>query len=706
MHEYEPSFLQLFFSHLPAFVWVTDAELRITLLEGSVLPRVGLDEAAVSRMIGTRGESLFGRDTDAIVERLRPLQRGHSVTFEMQFQGRWYSATAEPLRDENGTIIGTIGVGIDATERHQLDEQLTQERDALAETQQLAGLGSWTRLTGDERITLSRQLARILGVAYNGASVPYADVEERIHPDDLNRFLYELSDARARRDGFCIDHRIVRPDGAVRHVRTQGTYEFDRAGNPLRCLGTMIDTTERVEAQLAAERLAYHDALTNLPNRLLLADRIAQNIALAQREHQEFFVLFVDLDRFKDINDTIGHAQGDLLLVEVANRLRRVTRTTDTVARSGGDEFIILLTNLPDQTHLDAAIAKVRSAFVTPFSLSDGDHVVTASIGYAAYPDDGTEAAELLQHADAAMYDAKRAGRNIVRRYAAESAGVKMRRMQLEVDLAPALAERQFMLFYQPIVDARSLALTGVEALLRWRHPTRGLLEPDDFIELAEHSDFIVQLGHWIVHAACAELAHLRSELHLPLRLSINISPRQVITRDHLVGTLESALHESRIEPSTLDLELTETALMREFEAAVGVVARVRELGVGISIDDFGTGYNSFAYLKYFPATTLKIDRSFISSSSNAFNEAISTAIATLGKSIGLRVIAEGVETQTQCMLLQAMGCDALQGFYFAPPLPPEELIARYSRPRANRGVTSSGETVAEEHGRRPIRPN
>lgn len=677
-------FLDLFLDSLPAFVWATDAELRITLLEGSALDEMGLDAAQVSDLIGTRGESFLGTDATDIIARFLPLQEEKTVRFELMFHGRWYSVQAAAVKDASGTMIGSIGVGLDITERHALAEELTKERDALSETQQIAEVGSWSRDLSTNAVTVSHELARILDIPFTKSPISYVELEKCVHPDDRHRFLHEMQEAMRLRQPFRLDHRVVRQSGAVRYVRTQGTFEFDAWGTSRRCLGTMIDTTDRIEAQQIAEHLAYHDALTGLPNRLLFADRIAQAIALAQRAQQHFYVLFIDLDHFKNINDSLGHPQGDVLLVEVANRLRRVTRTSDTIARSGGDEFIILLTSIKDVSHLESILLKIRNAFSTPFQLSDGGHIVTASIGYAVYPADGSSADDLLKHADTAMYDAKRAGRNAIRHYAAESTETQIRRMQLEVDLAPALEHPQFRLFYQPIVDARSLNILGLEALIRWQHPTLGLLEPDQFIHLAEHSDYILALGRWAINTACAELKHLSDELRVPLRLSVNVSPRQIVNREDFLKTVQAALHDNGVAASSLELELTENTLLREFEAAINVVARIRDLGVGIAIDDFGTGYNSFAYLKHFPATSLKIDRSFISNGGHAhdtstFNEAISSAIATLGKSLGLRVIAEGIETREQCELLQALGCDELQGFYFARPMLPHDLLERYA---------------------------
>jgi EAL domain-containing protein (putative c-di-GMP-specific phosphodiesterase class I) len=302
--------------------------------------------------------------------------------------------------------------------------------------------------------------------------------------------------------------------------------------------------------------------------------------------------------------------------------------------------------------------------------LRGGEYVVTASVGIAAYPHDGSTEAELLQHADTAMYDAKQAGRNTVRRYRGASKTSQMRRTQLEVDLPRALREGEFRVYYQPIVDSKSLGIVGVEALLRWQHPKRGLLLPLAFMDVLEESEYIAPVGEWVISESAGQVARWRAQYHVPLRLSINISARQLLKSARFLPFLPAALSEAGLDAEAVDLELTETTIVRDVEWATAMLGDLRDLGVGIAIDDFGTGYNSLSYLKHFPVTALKIDRTFVNEIGvDAFDEAISFAVAALGRAMRVRVIAEGVETRRQLDTLNALGCDELQGFYFAPPL-------------------------------------
>jgi diguanylate cyclase (GGDEF)-like protein len=473
---------------------------------------------------------------------------------------------------------------------------------------------------------------------------------------------------------YDFDHDIVRPDGTIRHVRSRGHVDCDEEGRPRRCVGTMLDITERVDAQRTAELLAYHDPLTGLPNRWLLHDRLRSAIASAQREGRHVFVVFIDLDDFKRINDSLGHATGDVLLAEVGQRLEHAARSSDTVARMGGDEFVVVLTHFEDDQQVEAAVKKLRAVFGAPFRLAGDEYTITASFGIAGYPNDATGDGDLLRYADAAMYEAKQQGRNAVRRYSGTSTALSKQRLQLEADLRDAMRDRQFEIYYQPIAEAGSLQIIGVEALLRWQHPTRGLLLPGAFLHLIEHTEYAITIGGWVLREACEQVRQWRKELHMPLRLSINVSARQ-LQRDHFIQLLSEALTNSGLEAGAIDIEITENTVVHDLESAARVLGRLREVGVGVAIDDFGTGYNSLSYLKHFPITALKIDRTFVSEmGGDAFDQAISSALIALGKALRLRVIAEGVEQRSQLSALVAMGCDEVQGYYVAPPMQASQL--------------------------------
>jgi diguanylate cyclase (GGDEF)-like protein/PAS domain S-box-containing protein len=677
--ESSAEFLSLILQCLPAFVVAADTELRFTAIRGTILRALGVTDEKIAKLVGTRADEYFtGSEGERIMKYVRQSLEGASISFEAEWGGRWFTAHVGPLRDSSGQILGSVGVGMDTTARHRLQEELEAERKALSDAQQLAELGSWVLDMATGNVRISEELARLLGIGYTKEPLSLAHLEHFFPPHEL-ALLRDEQERMLRSGSYDFDHQIVRPDGTVRHVRSRVRVDVSDDGKPSGCIGTMLDISARVEAQRMAELLAYHDALTGLPNRWLLRDRLSQAIALARREQRKFYVLFIDLDDFKRINDTLGHTEGDVLLGEVAQRLRHATRGTDTVARMGGDEFVVILTEVDGEEQLQTAVRKLSNAIRSPFRLRDADYRVTASIGVAVYPDDALTEDELLQDADAAMYEAKQEGRNAMRRYHGSSLAATLRRVQLEVDLPRALRDAEFRIRYQPVISAKTLEIVGVEALLRWEHPSRGLLLPISFMDAMEDSDFMKLVGEWVIREACGQVAHWRKRFGVPLRLSVNVSARQLL-RDNLPHTISTVLGDTGLEPGALEIEITETAIVRELEWTSAMLSEVRGLGVGIAIDDFGTGYNSLSYLKHFPVTALKIDRSFVGEIGiDAFDEAISSAVTALGKALRIRVIAEGVETRKQFDSLRALGCDELQGYYFAPPLDAAHMTTRLS---------------------------
>jgi diguanylate cyclase (GGDEF)-like protein len=672
--------LRLILRSLPAFVVACDTDLRFTLIRGKALEENGLDENAVSRLIGTPIAEFFqGAEGEPIVHRAREALKGASGSAELAWMGRWYSTHIGPLRDERGRIAGAVSVGMDITLRRRLQQQLERERQLLEDAQHLAEVGSWVLDVHSGYVQISTQMARLIGIEPRARPFHWSEFSRAFAPQEVQLIEAERQRALTSCGSFDFDHDIVRPDGAVRRVRSRGHVECDETGTPVRCVGTMHDITERVEAQRAAEMLAYHDALTGLPNRWLLSDRLQKAIASASRDGHKVFVVFIDLDDFKRINDSLGHALGDVLIAEVAHRLFGAARSSDTVARMGGDEFVVVLTHLETEEQLEAAVNKLRAAFKVPFHLAGSDYVITASMGIAGYPTDAATEGDLLRDADAAMYEAKGRGRNAVQRYSGASLLGSLQRVQLEIDLRRAVREREFEIYYQPIVNAKTMRTVGVEALLRWRHPTRGLLAPISFLPAMEHTEYVNIVGEWVLREACDQVSRWRTDLRLPLRLSVNVSARQ-LQRNHFHTVLSDAIESSGLSAGAIEIELTENTVMHDLEFAAGVLERVRQVGVGVAIDDFGTGYNSLSYLKHFPITGLKIDRSFVSEmGADAFDEAISSAVIALGKALRIRVVAEGVEERAQFESLVALGCDEIQGYYFAPPMRAAELDERLS---------------------------
>lgn len=439
-------------------------------------------------------------------------------------------------------------------------------------------------------------------------------------------------------------------------------------------IGLVRDITARKTAEQQVEYQAYHDALTGLANRRLFHEHLSLALALAQRRHSFVAVLFLDLDHFKVINDSLGHSVGDELLSHVARRLKGCVREGDTVARVGGDEFTIVIQDLASREEAVIVASKVLRAVAEPMEVSGHRLFVTTSIGITVFPEDGEDAEALLKNADTAMYKAKAQGRNTYQMASRELSRSTQERMAVENGLHLALERGEFTLLYQPQLDIETMAVVGIEALLRWQHPERGVILPENFIGAAEDRGLILPIGEWVIREACREARRFRDEGHSFFRVAVNISPRQF--RDPgLLSIVQSALAESGIDPHTLELEITENVAMEDVELTMSTLAEFRASGVTIAIDDFGTGHSSLSYLKRFPIDALKIDKAFVADLPDKFEDAaIVSSVISLANGLGLRVVAEGVETREQLEFLRENGCREVQGFYFSYPVAADEI--------------------------------
>jgi len=447
-------------------------------------------------------------------------------------------------------------------------------------------------------------------------------------------------------------------------------------------VGILSDVTENkfFQAQLECEqKLKYqatHDVLTGLANRTLLIELLANAIAQAKREHQHIAVMVIDLDGFKFVNDGFGHSSGDKLLEIEAKRLRDTLRTSDTLGRFGGDEFVVIAPHVKDILLLPELIKRLLAVIEEPIFIENQELHMTCSIGLSIYPNDGIDPEMLLKNADAAMYRAKEQGKNTYQFFTSEMHTKIAKRLTVEHGLRHALERNELTLYYQPKLDLKAKSIVGFEALIRWEHPERGLLMPDEFISIAEDSGLIIPIGEWVLRTACIQNKAWQDAGYPPIVVSVNLSPRQ-FKQKNFVGIVKTILEETNLKPEHLELELTESLIMSNAEEFINVLRALKDLGVLLSIDDFGTGYSSLSCLRRFPVNWLKIDRSFVSALGEGEDAAsIIKAIISLGHSLNLRVLAEGVETQDQLNTLGEYNCDEIQGFYLSRPMPPDKVLS------------------------------
>ncbi|MGP8175319.1 MAG: putative bifunctional diguanylate cyclase/phosphodiesterase [Terracidiphilus sp.] len=463
------------------------------------------------------------------------------------------------------------------------------------------------------------------------------------------------------------------PDGHESWALTTKVPLKDKSGQIIGTMGISHNITDRRQAELRVQYMALHDALTGLPNRVLLEDRLGQAIALASRNQKIVAVLMLDLDRFKNVNDSFGHYAGDRLLEAVSVRLQGCLRECDIVARLGGDEFVIGIGMAAANRDIETIAQKVLATLDEPFLIEGHTLQISASIGISLYPADGENAEALLQYADAAMYEAKKKGRGMYCFFAPELTEGTRRRQKLENDLYQACARGEFVLHYQPLVSVGLGRITGVEALLRWQHPEEGLIYPNEFIPQLEELGLMVEVGDWVLQTACLQNAAWQKEGLPPVRMAVNVSSQQFY-RGNIVESVERALRESGLDPKWLELELTESLTLNESEATIKIMLDLTRLGVGLSLDDFGTGWSSLSYLRKFPLKRLKIDRSFMRDvASEPAAEAVVNSILSLGRNLSLECVAEGVETRPQLAYLQRQRCAEMQGFLYSPALTGED---------------------------------
>jgi diguanylate cyclase (GGDEF)-like protein/PAS domain S-box-containing protein len=564
---------------------------------------------------------------------------------------------------------------------------LRQSEQRLSVAQKIAGLGNWDWDFDQGTVYCSSQMCLLCGLDPGEGRVSHEMFLQYVHPDEKEAVQDAVSKALKEKKPYCLEYRIQQADGSIRIILEQAEVEYDGNGTPLSMHGTVQDISERKQSEEKIRFLAYYDSLTGLPNRLLFSKYVEQAIFAAMRAKSKVALLYIGVDRFKRINDTLGHHVGDTLLKMIGTCLADSIRRSDIfgkfvlprepeliVSRLTGDEFSILLTGICEEESISRVARRILEMLKKPFSVGGQEMNISCSIGISISPGDTEDVETLLKNADVAMAYAKQDGGNTFKFFAHDMNIRATERLNLEIDLKKALERDEFVLFYQPQIDLHTGKIAGVEALIRWQHPEHGLVAPFKFIPIAEESGLIVPIGAWVLKEACRQACLWQEAGLAPIRMGVNISSYQ-FRQGGLVPLVKQALAESGLSPSLLELELTESCIMQDIEATIITLVQLKDLGVTLSVDDFGTGYSSMNYLKRFPLDTLKIDRSFVMDITTDPNDAaIISAIIALAKSLGLKTIAEGVETQEQLQFIRQHLCDEVQGFFISKPLPADEV--------------------------------
>lgn len=633
-------------------------------------------------IMGNNCRCLQGPKTDPVAVRQigEAIRRRESITrtlinYRKDGTPFWNELMVNPVFDEQGKLTHFVGFQTDVTARKLAEAALreSEERYALAVQGANDGIWDWNLRTNE--VYFSPRWKGMLGYEEHELGNSLDEWFERVHPEDLYWVKRQVS---AHLDSltphFEIEYRILHQDGSYRWMLSRGLAVRDPEGHATRLAGSQTDMTIWKHAEEKLVHDALHDTLTGLPNRVLLMERLRHAVQLAQRSPEFLFaVLFIDLDRFKVINDSLGHMVGDQLLITIARRLSNCLRPCDTVARLGGDEFVILLEDIKDTATVAIVADRIKNELALPFHLESNEVYTAASIGIAFSTMNYENPEDLLRDADTAMYRAKAQGRA---RYEIFHPGMHINAvalLQLETDLRRAIDRQELCLHYQPIISLKNLQIVGFEALIRWQHPQRGMIYPGEFISLAEETGLINPISDWSLREACYQMRQWEAQFSQPLTVSVNLSSQQFTPQ--ITTQVQQILQETGLAPQRLKLEITESILMENAESAIETLTELRKLGIQLAIDDFGTGYSSLSYLHRFPIDTLKIDRSFISKvDTDGEQLAIVRTIITLAWNLGMEVVAEGIETSKQLSQLRSLHCEYGQGYLFARPLAEEAV--------------------------------
>jgi diguanylate cyclase (GGDEF)-like protein/PAS domain S-box-containing protein len=620
------------------------------------------------------------------IQTIQDLQAGiqiSSVEFRLRHKNgsEVYVETQGSVIMSNGRPAAIQAVARDITERKRVEEVIRQSEEkyrTILETIQEAYFE--VDLTGNFTF-FNDSMCRLTGCSKKELfGVNYSQFSDKENSKNVFKVFNNIYTKGEPSEGF--DWQIIRKDGTRRYIESSVSLQKDSSGNPTGFKGMIRDITERKRIEQQLNYMATHDALTGLPNRLMFSRLLDHAIQAARRYKRQFAVLFIDLDRFKIINDSMGHDAGDQLLQEIATRFKQSLRAVDVVGRLevdnvgrlGGDEFIILIEEVSEMSQVATVAHKILTAAIKPIVILGEECRVTASIGISIYPQDGEDEQSLMKNADIAMYFAKEEGKNNYQFYSKDLQSKSIERLSIETNMRLALERKEFSLQYQAKLDIKTGMITGVEALLRWQNPFLGSITPTQFIPVAEETGLIVPIGRWVMKTACAQNIAWQRQGLPPVCVAVNLSLRQ-LTDDNLLEDIKDALKDSGMAPNLLELEITESMIMHNPARLIAVLINIKKMGVRLALDDFGTGYSSLAHIKHFPIDTLKVDRSFIRNlQQDSEDRAITKAIIAMGKTLSLTVVAEGVETQEQEDFLREHICDEMQGFYFSKPIEPDQF--------------------------------
>ncbi|QFR48619.1 EAL domain-containing protein [Sulfurimonas lithotrophica] len=614
-----------------------------------------------------------------LLKSLKPLSKlAHSMNEFNPYEPKKLNVKATS-QDEIGSIIKSANIMVEnlisyIEHSSALTQELSKKQQHLNDAQRIASVGSWEYDVTTNKLNLSDEIYRILGIKKK-SNLTFSSFLNLTYKDDLNDVLNTINNAIEKGSVFNIKYRIQLHNNKIAYVRTKGKVRKKSSGD-IKLTAVTVDITKDTHNEQMIERLAYYDSLTNLPNRILFKDRVKSAISNAKRHKNKIAIMFLDLDNFKIVNDTLGHSVGDKLLIHVAKLLSSILRENDTISRVGGDEFTILLTDIQSEEDAQKIAKKIFDSLQGEHEIDFHRLLISTSIGIAIYPDSALDIDKLIRNADTAMYEAKKADKNNYKVFNNKMYAKIKNFVKVEKDLRIALDdEKAFEIFYQPKIKAQDGFVSGCEALVRWKHPKKGIIYPDEFIDIAEESALIIPIGNKIIEKTIKDLSEFNSKGYGTIKVAINLSAKQ-FTDNSLIGTIQKAIEKYDVHPSQLEFEITESISMQNISKTLEVLHQLKQTGVSIAIDDFGTGYSSLSYLKQFPINTLKIDKSFVLDMTiDNDDKSIVNTIINMAHTLNFTTVAEGVETLEHADILTDMNCDELQGYYYSKPIAKDEFI-------------------------------